>query len=66
MWLTENREAHAYSRVRHEDFRWALNDRKSDPQDHTDWSTDYMPYKTYCYCTTRGIDQIQASLKKLF
>ena len=32
--------------------------------DHTDWSTDYMPYETYCVIvTTRGIDQIQASLK---
>ena len=34
-----------------------LYDRKSDPGDHTDWSTDYMLYETYC---TRGIDQIQA------
>ena len=38
-----------------------LYDHKSDPQDHTDWSTDYMPYETCC--TTHSIDQIQASLK---
>ena len=26
--------------------RWSRG--KSDPRDHTDWSTDYMPYETCC------------------
>ena len=45
-----------------------LHDRKSDPRDHTEWSTDYMPYKTYCVIVSltvpgHGIDKIQTSLK---
>ena len=40
--------------------------RQGDPQDQTDCSTYYIPYKTYCglcYCTTHCTDQIQASLE---
>ena len=29
--------------------------RKSGPQDHTDWSTDYMPYGTYCVIVPRVV-----------
>ena len=33
----------------------ALYDRKSDPRDHTNWSTDYMPYETYCVIVPRTV-----------
>ena len=32
-----------------------LCDRKSDPQDLTDWSTDYMLCKTYCATVLRAL-----------
>ena len=30
-------------------------DRKSDPQDRTDWSTDHMLCKTYCVIVSRTV-----------
>ena len=36
-------------------------DRKSDPHDVTDWSTDYMLCKTYC--VTHRTDKIQVSME---